>query len=65
MPRHGFIGNSTSDITAPVALKSNTNLGPIQYELQSLEGPKGFPQNGPPDGKIASANTYLGMGLDD
>lgn len=33
----------------------NTNCGQIQYEPQSLEGPKGFPQQGPADGEIASA----------
>ena len=33
----------------------NTNCGPVQYEPQSLEGPKGFPQAGPADGKLASA----------
>ncbi|MDR0267417.1 lytic polysaccharide monooxygenase [Paenibacillus sp.] len=34
----------------------NTNCGPIMYEPQSLEAPKGFPAAGPADGKIASAN---------
>lgn len=33
----------------------NTDCGPVQYEPQSIEGPKGFPQYGPQDGKIASA----------
>ncbi|WP_420488662.1 lytic polysaccharide monooxygenase [Paenibacillus arenosi] len=33
----------------------NTNCGPIVYEPQSLEGPKGFPAAGPADGKLASA----------
>lgn len=35
---------------------ANTNCGPIVYEPQSLEAPKGFPAAGPADGKIASAN---------
>ncbi len=34
----------------------NTDCGPIVYEPQSLEAPKGFPAAGPADGKIASAN---------
>ncbi|AZK48962.1 lytic polysaccharide monooxygenase [Paenibacillus lentus] len=33
----------------------NTDCGAIIYEPQSLEAPKGFPQAGPADGKIASA----------
>jgi len=32
------------------------DCGSIQYEPQSVEGPKGFPQAGPPDGHICSAN---------
>lgn len=65
MPRHGFVGSPSSDVTARAALKSNTNLGPVQYEPQSLEAPKGFPQGGPADGKIASAGTYIGQALDE
>lgn len=34
---------------------ANTDCGAIVYEPQSLEAPKGFPQAGPADGKIASA----------
>ncbi|EES74785.1 chitin binding domain protein [Paenibacillus sp. oral taxon 786 str. D14] len=34
----------------------NTDCGAIVYEPQSLEAPKGFPNSGPADGKIASAN---------
>lgn len=30
------------------------------YEPQSLEAPKGFPQGGPIDGKIASAGGKFG-----
>lgn len=33
----------------------NKDCGAIVYEPQSLEAPKGFPQAGPADGKIASA----------
>ncbi|WP_328538600.1 lytic polysaccharide monooxygenase auxiliary activity family 9 protein [Streptomyces sp. NBC_00344] len=32
-----------------------TNCGAIQYEPQSVEGPKGFPGAGPADGSICSA----------
>jgi chitin-binding protein len=32
-----------------------TNCGNIQWEPQSVEGPKGFPSAGPADGKICSA----------
>ncbi|MEU5687477.1 chitin-binding protein [Streptomyces venezuelae] len=32
-----------------------TNCGSIQWEPQSVEGPKGFPAGGPADGKICSA----------
>ncbi len=33
----------------------NTDCGAIVYEPQSLEAPKGFPNAGPADGKLASA----------
>jgi hypothetical protein len=33
----------------------NKNVGGIQYEPQSVEGPGSYPQGGPADGKIASA----------
>ncbi|MWA11320.1 lytic polysaccharide monooxygenase auxiliary activity family 9 protein [Streptomyces sp. BA2] len=32
-----------------------SGCGSIQYEPQSVEGPKGFPASGPADGKICSA----------
>ncbi|WP_171114032.1 MULTISPECIES: lytic polysaccharide monooxygenase [Streptomyces] len=32
-----------------------TNCGPIQWEPQSVEGPKGFPAGGPADGQICNA----------
>lgn len=34
--------------------QENTACGAIQYEPQSVEGPKGFPEAGPADDKIAS-----------
>ncbi|MFD7711277.1 lytic polysaccharide monooxygenase [Streptomyces sp. NPDC059785] len=33
-----------------------TGCGDIQWEPQSVEGPKGFPASGPADGQICSAN---------
>ncbi|MFI1165277.1 lytic polysaccharide monooxygenase [Streptomyces sp. NPDC020801] len=33
-----------------------TNCGDIQWEPQSVEGPKGFPASGPADGQICSGN---------
>lgn len=51
---HGYINDPAS---RAIQCKNglNTNCGSIVYEPQSLEGPKGFPNAGPPDGKIASA----------
>jgi chitin-binding protein len=34
---------------------TQTNCGAIQWEPQSVEGPKGFPAGGPADGRICSA----------
>lgn len=45
--------------------EKNTNCGAIQYEPQSVEGPDGFPEAGPKDGKIASAETSLAAALDE
>lgn len=41
------------------------DCGSIQYEPQSVEGPKGFPQAGPADGHICSANHSEFAQLDD
>jgi predicted carbohydrate-binding protein with CBM5 and CBM33 domain len=41
------------------------SCGSIQYEPQSVEGPKGFPQAGPADGHICSANHTEFAALDD
>ena len=43
---------------------ANLNCGSVVYEPQSLEYLKGFPQSGPADGKIASANGQFGGFLD-
>lgn len=42
-----------------------TNCGNIQWEPQSVEGPKGFPAAGPADGKICSAGLSQFAQLDD
>lgn len=41
------------------------NCGPIQWEPQSTEGPKGFPQSGPADGTICAAGDSRWAPLDD
>ncbi|MCL7377607.1 MULTISPECIES: lytic polysaccharide monooxygenase [unclassified Streptomyces] len=42
-----------------------TNCGNIQWEPQSVEGPKGFPAGGPADGKICSGGLGQFAQLDD
>lgn len=51
---HGYI-DSPASRSYLCNQGGNVNCGAIQYEPQSLEGPKGFPQAGPADGHIASA----------
>ena len=41
------------------------NCGQIQWEPQSVEGPKGFPGGGPADGKLCSAGLSQFAQLDD
>ncbi|MGY6018105.1 lytic polysaccharide monooxygenase auxiliary activity family 9 protein [Streptomyces spinosirectus] len=41
-----------------------TNCGDIQYEPQSVEGPKGFPASGPADGSICSGGNSRFSQLD-
>lgn len=45
--------------------QKNISCGPIRYEPQSIEGSQGFPQAGPPDGKIASAGLSRFSALDE
>ncbi|MCR8643470.1 lytic polysaccharide monooxygenase [Paenibacillus sp. N1-5-1-14] len=54
---HGYVEAPTSR-TILCNKGINTGCGPIQYEPQSVEGPKGFPNGGPGDGKIAGAGRY-------
>ena len=61
---HGF---TTAPISRAKHCQNGTvqNCGPIQWEPQSVEGPKGFPQRGPADGKLCSAGlSHFGQ-LDD
>ncbi|MFC6883923.1 MULTISPECIES: lytic polysaccharide monooxygenase auxiliary activity family 9 protein [Actinomadura] len=57
--------------TSPVSRSSNCatgkvkNCGAIQWEPQSVEGPKGFPARGPADGKICAAGDGRWAPLDD
>lgn len=51
--RHGYIDTPKS--RALLCREGvNKNCGNVQYEPQSVEGKKGFPQAGPADGQIAS-----------
>ncbi|MFE0022166.1 lytic polysaccharide monooxygenase [Amycolatopsis sp. NPDC059021] len=51
---HGY---TTTPVSRAYNCKTGAakNCGQIQYEPQSVEGPKGFPSRGPADGKICSA----------
>ncbi|WP_306568009.1 lytic polysaccharide monooxygenase [Paenibacillus elgii] len=51
---HGYV-ESPGSRAYLCKLGQNQNCGSIVWEPQSLEAPKGFPQAGPADGKIASA----------
>ena len=58
---HGYVSISRSKKCQE---GSNTGCGNIIYEPQSLEATKGFPSNGPADGKLASAGVALFSELD-
>ncbi|UNO41861.1 lytic polysaccharide monooxygenase [Streptomyces sp. MST-110588] len=47
------------------ANKTVKNCGEIQYEPQSVEGPKGFPSGGPADGRICAGGNSRFSQLDD
>lgn len=61
---HGYASDPPSR-GAVCALGCVSNCGDIQYEPQSVEGPKGFPAAGPPDGAICSAGNLRFAQLDD
>ncbi|MDY7043210.1 lytic polysaccharide monooxygenase [Virgibacillus sp. M23] len=54
---HGYVNNPESR-NLLCADGANYDCGAIIYEPQSLEAPGNFPEGGPPDGKIASANIF-------
>ncbi|GLZ14298.1 chitin-binding protein [Actinomadura sp. NBRC 104425] len=61
---HGY---TTSPVSRALHCKQGTvqNCGPIQWEPQSVEGPKGFPQSGPADGTICAGGDSRWAPLDD
>ncbi|MEQ4924352.1 lytic polysaccharide monooxygenase [Proteus hauseri] len=54
--KHGYIDKppSRAFLCSSKGKSLNKNCGSIQYEPQSIEGPKGFPNNTIKDGEIAS-----------
>ncbi|MCS3431202.1 lytic polysaccharide monooxygenase [Klebsiella sp. BIGb0407] len=56
-PRHGYIDSPPSRAFLCSSSGGNLNkeCGLVQYEPQSVEGPKGFPEKGPADGQIPGA----------
>jgi predicted carbohydrate-binding protein with CBM5 and CBM33 domain len=61
---HGYT-NSPVSRAYHCAQGTVTNCGPIQWEPQSVEGPKGFPGSGPADGTLCSAGLGQFAQLDD
>ncbi|HGJ5859062.1 MAG TPA: lytic polysaccharide monooxygenase [Arsenophonus nasoniae] len=57
-PQHGFIFAPKSRAVL-CWIHENSNCGAVEYDPMSIEGPKGFPQSGPRDGKIASGDNSL------
>lgn len=72
---HGYVGNDVhtnqgvSDVQSRAALRTNVDLGGIQWEPQSLEAPKGFTLDaatgGPADGKLGSVGRADAVTLDE
>ncbi|MEK5036519.1 lytic polysaccharide monooxygenase [Sporosarcina sp. FSL K6-3457] len=54
---HGYVSQPES---RGLLCKTGANIdcGGVQYEPQSLEAPKNFPEAGPADGQIAGANVF-------
>lgn len=61
---HGYTQNPPSRAYL-CKLGTVKNCGSIQWEPQSVEGPKGFPARGPADGRICAANHGEFAQLDD
>ncbi len=61
---HGYVSTppSRQDLCAAGTV---TGCGDIQYEPQSVEGPKGFPAAGPADGSLCSGGNSRFAQLDD
>ncbi|MBC1501305.1 chitin-binding protein [Listeria weihenstephanensis] len=54
---HGYISKPASRVYL-ANQGINTNVGAAQWEPQSIEAPKGFPEKGPLDGQIAGGGKY-------
>ncbi|MEV4869664.1 lytic polysaccharide monooxygenase auxiliary activity family 9 protein [Streptomyces syringium] len=61
---HGYTDSPTSRQVF-CAKGTVKNCGEIQYEPQSVEGPKGFPSRGPADGRICAGGNSRFAQLDD
>ncbi|KID32159.1 lytic polysaccharide monooxygenase auxiliary activity family 9 protein [Prauserella rugosa] len=61
---HGYTQNPTSR-QLHCSEGAVTECGPIQYEPQSVEGPKGFPEAGPADGTLCAGGNEQFAQLDD
>ncbi len=61
---HGYISTPPSR-AALCAAGTVKNCGAIQWEPQSVEGPKGFPSRGPADGAICAGGNSRFAELDD
>ncbi|WP_020668964.1 lytic polysaccharide monooxygenase auxiliary activity family 9 protein [Amycolatopsis nigrescens] len=61
---HGYT-NTPPSRSYNCKLGTVKNCGPIQWEPQSVEGPKGFPARGPADGKLCAGGLSQFAQLDD
>ncbi|WP_394209090.1 N-acetylglucosamine-binding protein GbpA [Enterovibrio calviensis] len=70
---HGYISAVDDGLAGRAAMckytsetgEKNTDCGQVQWEPQSVEGPEGFPELGPEDGKLASAGLIQFSALDE
>lgn len=67
LPRHGYIDTppSRAFLCSSQGGGGNQMCGSVQYEPQSIEGLKGFPNAGPSDGHIASGGNPRFNNLDE
>ncbi len=61
---HGY-GTAPTSRQLHCAQGAVSDCGAIQWEPHSVEGPKGFPEAGPPDGQICSGGNQRFAELDD